>query len=584
MPEVYTAPVKRAEEPAAAALSLVSSWQRWLPLALFSVLWLDLFRQLSYTWETSEQYAYGWFVPIFAAALFWRRWRDRPELRPPPSVRRSLGEGGSASPSLPSLPSVKNEGVLELLLFGFVVLLCLLLLPLRVIHEINQDWPLITWPLATSIVVITLYALSMKGGWPWVRHFAFATCFILIAVKWPYRIERGMTMGLMSVVTSLTVELLGWFDIPAMQHGNLIELSTGTVGVDEACSGIRSFQSSLMAGLLMGELYRMRLGWRAVLVIAGLIIGFCLNVVRTLLLSWQASKESLSAIDKWHDPAGMTITVLCFFCLWALALVTREWVKSATDPSGSRVRPSSLASSCHPSCLRLRSQLSNLSSQRFLAFVGLWSLLCIGATETWYRAHDARRPETTRWWVSYPTNLPSFQSVTVSKAAAKLLRHDAESGGAWEEPDGTKWSVYCFRWKEGDPAARMSAQGHRPEYCLVGSGHKMLGMSGIQYMSANGINLPFRFYTFQSGDKPLHVFFSLWEDGAEKQAGFGKSKQGDRLRAVLDGRRGMGQQTLEIICSGYPEAETAKEAIRKRLAEITKVEKQPQALTQLLTL
>mgnify|MGYP000444779434 CR=1 FL=1 len=35
----------------------------------YSALWLDLIRQLSYTWSTNEQYAYGWFVPIFAAAL-----------------------------------------------------------------------------------------------------------------------------------------------------------------------------------------------------------------------------------------------------------------------------------------------------------------------------------------------------------------------------------------------------------------------------------------------------------------------------------------------------------------------------------
>jgi hypothetical protein len=26
---------------------------------MFAVLWLDLFRQLSYQWETNDQYAYG---------------------------------------------------------------------------------------------------------------------------------------------------------------------------------------------------------------------------------------------------------------------------------------------------------------------------------------------------------------------------------------------------------------------------------------------------------------------------------------------------------------------------------------------
>src|SRR5205823_3058179 len=42
-------------------------------------LWAVLFRHLSSEWSLNEQYSYGWFVPIFAAYLFWLRWEDRPE-------------------------------------------------------------------------------------------------------------------------------------------------------------------------------------------------------------------------------------------------------------------------------------------------------------------------------------------------------------------------------------------------------------------------------------------------------------------------------------------------------------------------
>jgi len=50
----------------------------WLPIAVFGILWLDLIRQLSYTWETNEQYAYGWFVPLLALGLFLKKWPTRP--------------------------------------------------------------------------------------------------------------------------------------------------------------------------------------------------------------------------------------------------------------------------------------------------------------------------------------------------------------------------------------------------------------------------------------------------------------------------------------------------------------------------
>jgi hypothetical protein len=95
-------------------------------------------------------------------------------------------------------------------------------------------------------------------------------------------------------------------------------------------------------------------------------------------------------------------------------------------------------------------------------------------------------------------------------------------------------------------------------------------MSDVQYFTIwDKVILPVRLYTFQTAGQLLHVFFALWEDGAETQVGFGKSKQGDRLRTVLDGRRGLGQQTLEIIRTGYPDMDTAEKAVRNRLASIS---------------
>jgi exosortase/archaeosortase family protein len=643
------------------------------------VLWLDLIRLLSTQWEAREQYAYGWFVPFFAAALLWRRWLDRPgseaggqrsEVRGQKSeVRGQKSEVSRSSLGTPLTSDLcpPTSAFRPPFLLSALCFLLFLLLPLRVIYEINRDWPLISWLYTLIVVALTLYAFHLAGSppvvpgprstvpgprstvhgpWsslsPWVRHFAFPVCFILVAVVWPYRIEKGLTQGLMRVVANLTVELLGWLDIPALQRGNLIELATGTVGVDEACSGIRSFQSSLMAALLMGELYRLRLWPRAALVAIGITLGFCFNVVRTLILSWQANAHGISAIEKWHDPAGLTITVACFLSLWAIAVLlkkrtthhrlqttdqgpkTKDQGPKATDqpqvsgfiphpaaqpqlsafiphpssssplisdlrpltsgnsdsqpstlnsqplvPPASDLRPLTSSSGAPP----VSSQWSVVRSPRaFMLACGLWSLFCIGTTEAWYRSHDIRPVETTRWWVNYPTNSPSYQPISISHAAQKMLKYDYAGVGSWTEMDGTQWSVFCLRWNAGDPTARMSAQAHRPEYCMTGSGHQMNAELGTKYIPASGLNLPFRTYIFDAAERPLYVFFCLWEDGAESQVGFGKSKQGDRLRSVLDRRRGLGQQTLEIICSGYQGIEQAQAAVTARLPELIKLE------------
>jgi exosortase len=506
--------------------------RRWLPLALFSVLWLDLLRQLSYRWATNEQYTYGWFVPLLALGLFWRRWSTRPSAEAPRS------EVNSQSPVVVTI---------------FIFIVALLLLPVRVVHEINQDWPLFSWPLAMGVVLISLYAVFLFGGWRWVRHFVFPVCFTLAAVGWPYVIENSLTHGLMRLVVGLTVSILNPLDVMAFQRGSLIELSTGVVGVDEACSGIRSFQGTLMGALFMGELYLLRWPRRLGLILGGTVLAFFLNVMRTLFLTWHASGDGVEALKKWHDPAGLTVFLTSFGLLWAIAWLLR----SRSDPPLSDRRPLSS---------------DGKAARRFLIAIGCWFLCIIGLNELWYRVHEFKRIESAHWWVKFPTNLTTFNYSEIPDEARKLLKYDAGTTASWQEPDGTQWQAFCFRWRAGDPTARMSALGHRPEYCLTGAGNELKAYLGTTFIPAAGFDLPFRAYVFNDSQQTLYVFFCLWEDDAEKQMGFGRSKYADRLRSVLRGRRGLGQQTLEIVVSGCKSISDAERVVRDRLPDLIRAE------------
>ena len=511
-------------------------WRLGLPLILFGVLWADLVRQLSYEWEAREQYAYGWFVPLFAAALLWRRWLDRPA----PNGRR---------------PAIWMTGL--------VIVAGLALLPMRVIYEINPDWPLLGWLYTLVVVGATLYAFWLAGGLSWTRHFAFPVVFILVAVVWPYRIEKALTQDLMQVVAGLTVELLGWLDVPALHHGNLIELSTGVVGIDEACSGIRSFQSTLMAGLLMGELYRLRVWARAGLVGCGLLLAFCFNVVRTLLLSWQASQHGLSAIDKWHDPAGMTIAVACFFALWLLAVLFQSRWRVAPD-----FRPLTSPREMTSSPISPGPLPSLQPCRTFLLAVGCWAILCLVATEVWYRSHAVKNAGVFHWTVALPESKPGFEKIELPPRTLSLLAFDAGGTSQWKEDDGSEFSLSFFRWNPRSVQSVIYSRAHRPEVCLPASGYKQLTESELVFFDAGQLKLPFRKYTYSSEGQILYVFFCQWEDGAEKQAGMRSSNQADRLQSVLTGRRLVGQQTLEIIITGSSSLAEAEALVRRRLPEL----------------
>jgi hypothetical protein len=204
---------------------------------------------------------------------------------------------------------------------------------------------------------------------------------------------------------------------------------------------------------------------------------------------------------------------------------------------------------------------------------GCWSLLCIGATEAWYRSHDAHAEQSVRWWVNLPTNAPSFTPVSISASARKLLKYDEGACGSWDKPDGSKWSVFSLRWRAGDPVSRLAARTHRPELCLSGSGHRLATDYGLKYLAVKDLQLPFRVQVFDAPEQPLYVFFCLWEDGTEIQRGIRPPSHTDRLWPVLKGRRLLGQQTLEIICSGYQGIEQAQAAVTARLPELIKIER-----------
>jgi len=87
--ETLDTPAARSPEVRRSAISAFCfPLSAFLPLALFSVLWIDLIRQLSYQWSTNEQYAYGRFVPFLALGLLLKKWPDRPAPCPPSSVIR----------------------------------------------------------------------------------------------------------------------------------------------------------------------------------------------------------------------------------------------------------------------------------------------------------------------------------------------------------------------------------------------------------------------------------------------------------------------------------------------------------------
>jgi hypothetical protein len=330
--------------------------------------------------------------------------------------------------------------------------------------------------------------------------------------------------------------------------------------------------------------------------VLGLILAFGFNVVRTLILTWQAASHGVAALEKWHDPAGLTIFLASFACLWAVAgwLRIRGNPKRRTtnhapgnmDPASRVPHPASEAgrgstvevqssrldsfSEPSPAVRGLRSVVS--SPRTFLFALGFWSLLCILATEVWYRSHDKHDSGFFHWSFTFPTNNPDYREIELSETVRSKIGHDSGGGASWTGGDGTQWSVYFFRWNPASIQSVLRARIHRPERCLPAAGLRRVADSGVANFEAAGLQLPFRQYTYEAEGRTLHVFFCQWEDGSERQAAMATSNQEGRLDSVLVGRRKLGQQTLEVILTGPATLEEAARKLRDQLPALIRAE------------
>lgn len=487
--------------------------------------WFELFKLLSTDWDVDPQYNYGYLVPFLGASLLWRRWPDRPPTAP------------VQTPWL-LLP---------------IALLLLLQLPLALIGEANPEWRMVYWTAGFQVTALTGCFLYRWGGLKWLWHFGPAVLFMLVAIPWPSGWESLVIQGLMRLVAGLTIDTVGWLGIPAVQHGNLIQISVGVVGIDEACSGVRSLQSALMVSLFLGEMQRFSWWRRGLLLVSSLLLVLVANVGRTTTLVWLAAREGLPQMQVWHDTVGTAVMVIVLPSLVGLA-----WLMQ------SRSKPLE--------ALVVDGTQSRLTTPLWLALALLgWLLAVQVATEEWYRQHEGLLIPSPRWSVAWPVASPHFKMNVIPENMLAMLRCSANEAAQWSDESGNQWSGFLLRWNPGKNSAQL-AKGHSPDICIRATGAKLLEDFGRVTLTANGINLPFWHLSFQAGSKVIHVFHCLWSDrtAAHEAAILEDGSPASRLVAVMAGKRNLGQKVLEIVVQGPGSKAEAEALLQSQLPELIK--------------
>ncbi|MDD2708149.1 MAG: exosortase/archaeosortase family protein [Verrucomicrobiae bacterium] len=491
-----------------------TAWRQWNGVAwlvLLAAWWGVVWYHLSSEWRLNPRHQYGFVVPWLAAFLIWQR---RSELR---AAVFGGGKGGEW-----------NEWWGVMIAWGLAVSGGLL-------KWVDPAWRLVSWMWMLSATGLTICWLWRAGGWLLVRRTAYPLFFLWLAAPWPALIEHPLNVGLMRGVAATVVHILNILGIAALQRGNVIELARIPVGVEDACSGLQSFQSGLMVALFLGGLRRLSWRRRAGLVLLTAPVALLGNLARTLWLALAAHARGAEGVSAQHDAAGYTVSALIFLSIAALA-----W-----SFPGEREIENGAESE------QKNDRWVHLPGVDGFCWLGAWLLMPV-MVWGWISFRGAMVSEQNEpLWQLRQAALPQGWSENKIKLDEKVLRELSCSD--WDarqiQISGGWVKLFHFFWRPGIDVPSL-AVGHTPDICLASVGWEQTSPVMPVIFKLEGRELRGVIFRFRQEQSEITVFHSTWHGGVEKlftqlpNAVYGRW---DRLTMLWEGRRNRGQEVLTVV-------------------------------------
>jgi exosortase len=441
---------------------------------------------------------------------------------------------------------------------AFLLLLSLAALVFGCLYAVALDWShaLVTFIIGCAWCFALLAALRLAASasvrlvpWNWAAMAAIALW--LLSLPLPPGTYARLTLQLQLTVTDGVLGSLHWLGIPATRNGNIIELARTSVGVEEACSGVRSLLSCVYAGVFFsGSLVRRPVS-RLWLLLLAAPLAFVMNFLRSLLLTLLAHR-GVDISGAWHDVTGFAILGLTAALLGALAVGLAR---------GESLRESVSAAPIVPAARSPRPRLIVLSA-------GLGAgLVCAALFAAVTRPTDksvtapdlvALLPGAAPGWDFVAAdNLYPYAGVLQTDHLAQRTYLRRGDGGV------TQLTIYLAYWPPGEvPVSHVAS--HTPDICWPGAGWQLQdGLPRRERLSLSGPRdlspAEFRHFTSESG--PQYVWFWHTYDRRVIESPDALSPR-DLLVSVLRfGIRSRGEQLFVRVSSNRPWREVQHEPL-----------------------
>lgn len=252
-------------------------------------------------WTSGPDNSHGFLVPIFSLWLLWHRRSFAPNLEQPISRTAIIIGIGLIIAGM----AIRCAGIYMRMISAESVAL-----------------------LPTIAGIFCLCAGLQAGRWAWP---SILFLFFMIPIPGPL---GGLLSGLLQrMATISSTYLLQMAGIPAVSEGNLILLTEKTLGVAEACSGIRMLTSFFALSVGM-SLSIARPTWEKILIsVSAPVIAIIANILRisATAIAYEYGSDKMAELI-FHDLAGWLMMPVGLFLLWIeLFLIAKLFPKDESN-------------------------------------------------------------------------------------------------------------------------------------------------------------------------------------------------------------------------------------------------------------
>jgi exosortase len=162
--------------------------------------------------------------------------------------------------------------------------------------------------LARTAFIITLIGVVWTlAGTRILRKLAFPLFLLFFMVPIPAIIYNRLTFPLQLLASRLAFDALTVLGVPVLREGNILTLSTGSLSVVEACSGIRSLLSLTFLSLVYGFFFEKRTWVRVALFFSTIPIAIIANGSRVTITGLLSQIKPELAEGLFHESTGWVI-------------------------------------------------------------------------------------------------------------------------------------------------------------------------------------------------------------------------------------------------------------------------------------